>query len=359
MLIGNFQQTYTPGPDLVVDETMVPFRGRVKFRQYIPGKSHKYGCKLFKLCTVDGYTWNLEVYTGETVRENSMGLSESVVVRLARDLLDKGATIFMDNYYTSIPLANYLLEKKTYMCGTARANRKYLPTSVTQKKLKQGEIASASKDEIKVFNWKDKRNVLTVSTVPEHDASMVSSGKKTWQGEDVMKPKSVLDYNVAKKGVDLSDQMSSYYSGLKKNNKWYKKIAIELLTGCSIVNAWVLFNKYHCGGNKLPILKYRASIVLSLLTGSAEEVMRPGRRVTSVGPGPFLHASEGQHCLTEVEGPKSKTRKRCRGCYDMISLNEGSREATKKAKKVSTYCKHCENKPYLCLSCFENRHRST
>ena len=90
-----------------------------------------------------------------------------------------------------------------------------------------------------------------------------------------------------------------------------------------------------------------------------ENFYAQGRPFVDAGPGPFLHASEGQHCLTEVEGPKSKTRKRCRGCYDMISLNEGSREATKKAKKVSTYCKHCENKPYLCLSCFENRHRST
>ena len=138
-----------------------------------------------------------------------------------------------------------------------------------------------------------------------------------------------------------------------------QKNAIELLTGCSIVNAWVLFNKYHCGGNKLRILKFRESIVLSLLTGSSEEVLRPGRRVTSVGPGPVLHTSEGQHCLTEVEGPKSKTRKRCRDCYDMISRNEGSRAATKMAKKVSTYCKHCEDKPFLCLSCFETRHLST
>ena len=189
LLLVNFQKTYSPGSDLVVDESMVPFRGRVKFRQYIPGKSHKYGCKLFKICTPDGYTWNLEVYSGTSVSENSMGLSDSVVVRLARDLLDKGSTIFMDNYYTSIPLATFLLSRKTYMCGTARANRKHLPKSVTQKKLKRGEMSSAVRKEIKVFNWKDKRNVITVSPVPEHDDCLVATGKKTRQGEDEMKPK--------------------------------------------------------------------------------------------------------------------------------------------------------------------------
>ena len=63
-LINNFQTVYTPGSELILDETMVPFRGRVKFRQFIPGKSCRYGCKIFKLCTIDGYTWNFEVYCG-------------------------------------------------------------------------------------------------------------------------------------------------------------------------------------------------------------------------------------------------------------------------------------------------------
>ena len=53
-LIHNFQTVNT----LVADETMVPFHGRVKFCQYIPGKNHRYQFKIFKLCTVtvDGYT---------------------------------------------------------------------------------------------------------------------------------------------------------------------------------------------------------------------------------------------------------------------------------------------------------------
>ena len=44
---------------------MIPWRGRLSFCQYIPGKVHKYGVKLYKLCTVKGYTWNLKVYCGK------------------------------------------------------------------------------------------------------------------------------------------------------------------------------------------------------------------------------------------------------------------------------------------------------
>ena len=82
---------------------MVPFRGRVKTRQYIARKLHKYGCNLFKICISDGYTWNLEVYYGKSVSESSMGLSDSVVVRIVHDLLDKGATILCIIFTCSFP----------------------------------------------------------------------------------------------------------------------------------------------------------------------------------------------------------------------------------------------------------------
>ncbi|XP_064109615.1 piggyBac transposable element-derived protein 4-like [Macrobrachium nipponense] len=47
MILVQYQSIYKSGSDVIIDESMVPFRGRVIFRQYIPGKSHKYGCKLF------------------------------------------------------------------------------------------------------------------------------------------------------------------------------------------------------------------------------------------------------------------------------------------------------------------------
>ena len=51
ILLDNFQGVLEPGERIVVDESLVPFRGRLVFRQCIPGKKHKYGIKLFKLCT--------------------------------------------------------------------------------------------------------------------------------------------------------------------------------------------------------------------------------------------------------------------------------------------------------------------
>ena len=60
-------------------------------------------------------------------------------------------------------------------------------------------MASAVRNEAKIFNWKNKQNLLTVPTVPEHDDCLVVTGKKTHQGKQEMKRKSVLAYNEVEK----------------------------------------------------------------------------------------------------------------------------------------------------------------
>ena len=46
---------YIPGPYLTIDEQLVEFHGRVKFKQYIPSKPGKFGIKLFWMC--DSNNW--------------------------------------------------------------------------------------------------------------------------------------------------------------------------------------------------------------------------------------------------------------------------------------------------------------
>jgi len=70
------------------------------------------------------------------------------VFRLLEPFIDKGHTIFMDNYYNSVCLANQLLLRETHTTGTLRSNRKENPKCVLTKKLKTGEylhIASQRK----------------------------------------------------------------------------------------------------------------------------------------------------------------------------------------------------------------------
>lgn len=130
LILGNSRGIYTPGRIIVVDESMVHFRGRLLFRQYIPSKAHKYGIKIYKLCTIDGFVWGYEIYCGQSQKVFDLDISGSIVARLAESLLDEGRLIITDNFYTSIPLAEFLKSRCTDLLGTVnkkgRACRKQL-----------------------------------------------------------------------------------------------------------------------------------------------------------------------------------------------------------------------------------------
>lgn len=49
-IIGKFQDTYYPQKQLCIDESIIRFKGRLSFKQYIPSKRHRFGVKLFVLC---------------------------------------------------------------------------------------------------------------------------------------------------------------------------------------------------------------------------------------------------------------------------------------------------------------------
>lgn len=50
-----------PGQSVCIDKSLVRFRGRLVFRQYIRNKRHKFGIKLYKLCFEHGYTYKTSI----------------------------------------------------------------------------------------------------------------------------------------------------------------------------------------------------------------------------------------------------------------------------------------------------------
>ena len=51
-------------------------------------------------------------------------ITEKIPITLMQKYLGKGHHLFVDNYYTSYALAEYLLQNDTYVTGTIRENRK-------------------------------------------------------------------------------------------------------------------------------------------------------------------------------------------------------------------------------------------
>ena len=88
-----------------------------------------------------------------------VGKSGEIVIRLMEPLLNNGYKLFVDNWYSSPNLFQYLLSKNTSACGTTRKNRLKLPASFTTQKLPKGQSTSLAKDNLLALRYYDKRDV--------------------------------------------------------------------------------------------------------------------------------------------------------------------------------------------------------
>ena len=105
-VVKNFQSSYTPTENLSIDKSMVGFKGRLSFLQYMPKKPQKWGMKAWVLAdSSNGYVWNWKLYTGkeDDTPVSPFGLAHRVVLELLDDdrLRSKGYRIFTDNFYSS------------------------------------------------------------------------------------------------------------------------------------------------------------------------------------------------------------------------------------------------------------------
>ncbi|GFV83483.1 probable RNA-directed DNA polymerase from transposon BS [Trichonephila clavipes] len=59
LIVHKFKSVYVPKPDISVDESLIAYKGRLSWKQYIPQKRARFGIKLFQLCESEsGYIWN-------------------------------------------------------------------------------------------------------------------------------------------------------------------------------------------------------------------------------------------------------------------------------------------------------------
>ncbi|KAJ8939476.1 hypothetical protein NQ318_022530 [Aromia moschata] len=103
-------EVYYPGKQLSLDESMVLWRGRLGFRQFIKGKKHKFGMKLYILAEPNGLTLRCFVYSGAQGELGGTGHAEKVVMSLMKGLENKGHALYMDNFYNSV-VNNYCKTK--------------------------------------------------------------------------------------------------------------------------------------------------------------------------------------------------------------------------------------------------------
>ena len=134
LLLEKFENLYVLEKNILINESMTPFKGRIGFRQFIKNKPTHFGITVRVLAkSSTGYVSLLQVYTGRDRASCQTEVGQGM--RLVNDLIQpyehKGYHLYVDNFYTSPELFSLLYEREVYACGTLRKGRRNVPGEIT------------------------------------------------------------------------------------------------------------------------------------------------------------------------------------------------------------------------------------
>ena len=133
--IFNFKRIYTPSKNVDIDEYLSLWKGRLKFRVYIPNKRERYGVKIYMLCeSPSAYLYSFIIYAGSDTKYVDPGVQfpkpfhdypmySQVVLSLMQGLFNQGYSVTLDNLYTEPSLLLALFENLTNCFGTLRKKK--------------------------------------------------------------------------------------------------------------------------------------------------------------------------------------------------------------------------------------------
>lgn len=171
---------------------------------------------------------------------------------------------------------------------------------------KKGGKIFRRKGNVLVLKWRDKREVLAISTI--HSAASDKCTNR--MGLEKEKPIAIIDYNKYMSGIDRSDQMLSYYTTPRKTIRWYLKVFFHLVDVC-LWNSTYIHNKTR--QRKASYLQFREILILEYL-----ETVGPERRQQK----PKNHYPK-----------KTEKRRRCRVC-----------SSKKQRSQTFFVCEDCKDK---------------
>ncbi|XP_068084847.1 piggyBac transposable element-derived protein 2-like [Anabrus simplex] len=339
----------------VVDELIIPFKGRSSLKQYIKNKPHRWGIKVFARAGSSGIINDFEIYRGKGTLQNSdsnLGISGDIVIRLCEGLPKyQNYKIFTDNWFTSYRLISTLKQMGILALGTVRIARLQGCTLKTDQELKKvGRGADDYRTEVEeniiALKWYDNKSVhLASSYVGRNPVETV----KRWsvaqkQHVEVPIPKIVKVYNCFMGGVDLHDMLVALYRSNIGVRRFYLRIVFHLIDMC-VVNAWLLYRR-HCGQTgvtkHMSLLTFRSDIAHALLQAGKSTVRKRGRpsnesnsplpqRRAAVTPTPVddarydavahwpIHVDTKQRCKLCI---KAYSRIRCSKCSKAFCLTK-------------------------------------
>ena len=198
---------YSLGANGTIDEMLVRFCGHCPFRIYMPSKPNWYDIKIWVLADSETcYFYNAQIYLGKEGNLPEIRQAKRVVMDLCYPIYQSGHNITTDNFFTSVPLATNLLDKRLTLVGTLLSNKPEVPPDFqrsSEHKVHSSIFGFTEKLTLCSYIPKKGRAVILLFSM-HHDAS-ISDGEQR-------KLTLILDYNSNKGAVDTIDMTTNTYS---------------------------------------------------------------------------------------------------------------------------------------------------
>lgn len=313
------------------------------FLVYNPKKPAKYGIKIMGIAdSHNAYLYNAYIYTGRGSdgatlddREKKFLVPTQAILHLSKPVYGSNRNITCDNWFTSLEVAQELLQHRLTLVGTIKKNKPQIPPEFLPNRTRepQSSLYGFTRDfTLLSYVPKQRRAVILLSSM--HHSAFTDVVNK--------KPEMVSFYNSTKSGIDTLDQKCSVYSANRKTRRWPLAVFYHMVSmTCS--NAHVLFNLF---GNTKQMSRYDflKSVALSLSYNYLQQRLL------------ILNLPQELRIIISAVSEESADMKRRIG--RRVLAREEREEATEKSDRleVQKTCRFCHYKLkrktfYKCLQC--------
>ena len=243
LIIKNCKTQFSLSAYTTIDKQLVPFKGRCSFLQYMPSKPAKYGIKIFWLCDASlTYASNARIYVGrlpgsEPEKKSCSKCSYSTSIPLQ----GSGRNVTMDNYFTGVPLAKTMLQRKLTIVGTMKKCKREILECMKPVKSRETKTSIFGfNDQLTMVSYvpPKKNKVMILLSTMHHERSIDEENHKK-------RPEIIKFYTKTKIGVDLVDQMVGTYTCRRQTRRWPLKLSN--LLDVAVINAYTIYSQVHPG----------------------------------------------------------------------------------------------------------------
>ena len=369
IMMKNCQKYVIPSEFLCIDETLYPMRNQVSIKQFNKNKPAKYGL-LFRSLNDSRfpYTYNSIVYAGKPESGTGpyylSGINEYVqklVDGVSSVLPLQGRNITTDRLYTSISMANWLLNKKGMtMVGTIQANRIGVPAQlkdpINRKDFSNTIHYEKEAKDLVICSYtvnpksSTKKNCLLLSSMRPL-MGITSDDKK-------QKPALFKLYDFTKGGTDVVDQRIGYYTTKAKSHRW-SITAFYYMLDTARVNAQTIYSlKKKKDPRKSNSFDIGFELVMSLVLPHMARRPYRGLRSSIIKKIELFIPKEPSetHPGEQLRNKKGIKRKLCETCLKSIQ-GEGYTEKKAALPRNFCQCQRCgegccpKHQVHVCQNC--------